>query len=556
MKKQPLPANDPRRPEWGLFADCLRKPVETPPEGRLAAERRLEELVLECMETTESCEALVNMCAGSLIRATAKSTGTYDRKDIRRFVISRLWNRRADGQQPERIDGKRGLGTSAVLRKWRSRKMGVVQYLHFAAKGILARDWRVELAGGKGGIPARFARVDVDAQDIAPGLLASAPSVGAAPPPPHREADDDERSEVEQMVTSGMEQDAPSWGALPRDTDSEIDEQEARQAEREALSAAGRAQRQQRPITLFDQRVLASAEADPLFLRSGMSPDFGLLGDALGTGPAEPAPSLEERAEQLQFMAQEVVAVYFSGPRRGAIERALSEWNPLERSFAQTFPEETLELAEMVFDEFEVARDLGQENSEPQDTQTEMLLDQIEVGRNLQALSGKAEGLSPDSRRLLGEVDGWTRAECLNPDELRSPSRPDYLALCALSNEEPRTEMDPKLLARELKRLYKGWAKSALRQWETLAPDTTSAINASLAAVDKWQPLTDGFLGEYLATARPMEQSVRNPGEKFDERRELRREMHAAMVGGGKPRNPVKPLPEPVQSAFDFGELS
>lgn len=546
-----LPPNSPERPDWGILSDCLRLKAHQTPSADATPEQAAVEmraLMLRCVGTQDSYDALIMKCAGRQVgEACMQATGK--RADaIMPFLRSRLWNRRKDGQKTISRLG-REFTSNDVLLAWNPISGGIAKYVQVNVSHILMRDlpqYFGEVERGNHISLDQLKETNVEL-DHTGRIVHQSMGVGGDEQPDYVEQD------------SQYDQDSAEFNAgrkLARDYDlSDIEEEDGRispdDMEEEVVGKNPAAAQ-------FEANVLASrgTRERSYLLRSANNPDYALFQSALMGSEIEPELDADDRQTQLRELAGDVISLHLQdSPDLPEALEAVGDWHPAEVAFANFFPE----VVE------EISNSLNQVHAQRNEVQLDMgyTADAVQSSGELERLwtPKKPQWMgNGEWKNITRQTKDWHTARMEEPAELLNPRRPDYLALCLLCDEEPATITDPEQLGQKIKTMAGAWLKTSIRESKTVGYSTASlswknsgAIAEMSRRMEAWDPMADGFLGEvmtqHFSEIRHEELSRELLENDMAIQHALKMEENA--VAQQKPRRvPIKKIQEPEQGSL------
>jgi hypothetical protein len=562
-----LPPNDPARPDWGILSDSLGlKAHATPSEGSTPAQAaaQMRTLLFRCLQSDETYEALIFKCAGSTIAGRTKedSAARANFAEMIAFIKTRLWNRRADGAKTTSRLGREH-SSNEIISAWNPEAGGVKKYIQVNVANILNRDWKaanMELSNG------RKTSLEVLAAGgkhlDASGRIFEAGQSGA-----------DDSGDAPEFVErdESFERESASFSAARRSREQGEGEGEA---EPEGLANAEGLGREELPDTdepevaavteqrrEFDVALIASRSAGhkSAVLRSPEHPDYRVLAAALVDDVPEPELDLAGREQQLREMALKSFDLHCADLTDFAETReAVAEWKPSEVSFARYFPD----AAQQIGESLNVA-DRQKIRDDP--LQLEFAADFFilsgEIKRQSQQLKPRPAGMSAiEWEEICHNAKEWFNRMSDSAEDLVSPERPDYIALCHLTNRKIERAITPEEMAEKLKIMYAEWTEDRFYSPQKL---DSYDVNAAIALsenrqglfdlnrrMEQWNPLTDGYAGEVMATHLRdirLEQEQREQAARIEEATH-RADVEARLArGSGSEPAPVRPASIPAE---------
>ena len=514
-----LPPSDPARPDWGILSDSLGlKEHARPAEGATSAQAsaQMRELLFRCVEAPETYEALIFKCAGSTIagRTRDDSAAKANFPEMMAFVRTRLWNRRSDGTKTVSKLGREH-SSNDIIAAWNPEAGGVKKYIQVNVANILNRDWKavhMDLANPKKASVEQLAEQGKHLDST--GRIYVAGQTGqddGADAPEFVEKDDDFERDAALMSVSrkrggddGDLSDSFEGGTVETPLE-ELEDNELAGAEGEQ-PAAKTEQRGE-----FDVALAASKGAGPKssVLRSPEHPDYRVLAAALVDDVPEPELDLAGRENQLRGMARSAIDLHCSDLTDFDETRdAVAEWNPSEVSFARFFPEAVQQIGESL----NVAdRQLVRDDPLQLEFAADFFILAGEITRQSQQLRPRPTGMSAiEWEEITHNAKEWFVMQSKSQEDLENPARPDYMALCHLTDRKIERDIEPKAMAEKLKSMYAEWTVDRLYSPDKMdayaegAQKTLSENWQSLRELNRrmetWDPLTDGYAGEVMAT--------------------------------------------------------
>ena len=553
-KKAPkiLPPNDPSRKDWGILSDSLGLPEHArPSEGSTPEQAAVEMkmLLLRCVQSDKAYEAIIMKCGGAGIGARLKedpgARATFP--EMMSFLKSRLWNRRGDGTRTISQKG-REFSTNDVIQDWNPINGGIAKYLQINIGNILSRDWKtsqMELNDPKRDSLDRLAESGREPDTTGRIFSSSAVKGDELDSVDYVENDrafdkDSERFSVNRVGRGEApdleEGDIRGGGSIDEiDVDEDITPQ-----------------RREFDIALLPSKTISN---DSPSLKTTEHPDYRLLAAALIKDVPEPELDAKGRVDQLRSMARDVISLHYQeNAEIDDMLDAVSTWDPSKVSFARYFPEACADIAVSL-------NDAGQKEIKNHDTQLDFAMDLVsvstELNRQAQVLpEARPAGVKPQEwEDIVATSLVWFHAHANSEEEMRSPSRPDYLALCALTGNKPRADIAPDALSKDLKEMHRNWIDQAFASAKQIGSKNTHVFAENYEAVmemskrmQSWNPLVDGFAGETMV------QYLNEIRLDQEERARIARERAAAellaeqtRLALAKPRLQTRPVAIPAR---------
>ena len=476
----------------------------------------MRELLFRCVETPKTYEALIFKCAGSTIAGRTKddSAARANFPEMMAFVRTRLWNRRSDGTKTVSKLGREH-SSNDIIAAWNPEAGGVKKYIQVNVANILNRDWKavqMDLANPKKTsveqLAAQGKHLDSTGRIFAAGQ--SGQDDGADAPEFVEKDDAFERESASMSVSRQRGGEADDLSNNLEDAAGEVplDEPEGDElAGNEAEQTAPKTEQ----LREFEVALEASIGAGPKssVLRSPEHPDYRVLAAALVDDVPEPDLDLAGRETQLRAMARSAIDLHCADLTDFAETRdAVEEWNPSEVSFARFFPEAVHQISESL----NVA-DRQQVQDEPLQLEfaAEFFILAGEINRQSQQLRPRPAGMSAiEWEEITHNAKEWFVMESQSQEDLKNPSRPDYMALCHLTDRKMERDIEPEVMAEKLKSMYAEWTADRLYspdKIDTFGDGSSRTVSENWSTLrelnrrmETWDPLADGYAGEVMAT--------------------------------------------------------